>query len=281
MTKLKINRGLIKVIFLTIFTLGIYHFVLIHGVSRDLNAVCADDRRKTGGVVKYILLSIVTLGIYSIIWWCCSAHRIAAYGRRHNVPTETGAASWILWHIFGIFLCGIGPLVALHRYLESMNLICRDAITRRNEEERVHAQTAVIAEPMVQVLAPMVTDAVTRALNAQDVTAPSSAENGEDARITAITESVMQALKPIVTETVATVLSAQEAPAPVETAPVEESPAEEVPVEEALVEEAPVEEAPVEEAPVEEAPVEETPVEEAPVEEVPVEEAPTEEKQDA
>ena len=209
MTKLKTSRGLIKYLFFSFITCGIYGFFFIHNMAKDLNVACAEDNRKTAGLLKYILLSIVTLGIYSIIWMWRSANRIAAYGERNNVLTTTTGGSWFMWNLFGVLLCGLGPFYALYNYLYSMNLICRDFNSREAAKAEDDAQVARIANAVVQALAPMI------------------------AANTAVEETPAE-------EAPVEEVPAEEAPA--EEAPVEEAPAEEAPAEEAPAEEAPAEE---------------------------------------
>ena len=210
MTKLKTSRGLIKFLFFSLITFGIYPFFFIHGMAKDLNLACAEDNRKTAGLLKFILLSFITCGIYAIVWWWCSANRIASYGQRHNVPTKTSGISWLLWNLLGSALCGLGPFIAMHNYLKSMNLICRDAIAREKAEAEAAAQAAAQAEA----------DAARAAQDAANAQAAAAAQAAM------IAEAVAQALA---AQKAATAAPAPEAaPAPVEEAPAaEEAPAEE------------------------------------------------------
>ena len=130
MTKLKTNRSMILYFLLTAITCGIWSFVFVHKQAKDLNVVCAEDGKKTGGFVKYLILTPLTLGIYGIIWWCASASRVKAYGARHNVAGVTGAASLILWTTIGSMLFGLGPFIAIHKYMKSTNRICKDFMAR-------------------------------------------------------------------------------------------------------------------------------------------------------
>ena len=97
MSSLKTNRGVIKLIFLSIITLGIYSLFFIRKLAKDLNTVCDGDGKHNGGLIKYLLFSVITFGIYGIIWWCKAAGRISAYGKRNNVDTSTSVGSLIVW----------------------------------------------------------------------------------------------------------------------------------------------------------------------------------------
>ena len=152
MTQLKTSRGLIKFILLTFITCSIYPFFFIHSLAKDLNLVCQEDGRKTAGLIKLFLLSFITCGIYGIIWWYSSANRIADYGKRHSVNVKTSGMSWLLWNILGSLLCGLGPLIAMHNYLHSMNDICKHAIARE-QAEKLAAEQAAAAAAAAQVAA--------------------------------------------------------------------------------------------------------------------------------
>ena len=146
MTKLKTNRSMILYFLLTAITCGIWPFVFVHKQAKDLNVVCAEDGKKTGGTLKFILLSIVTLGIYGIIWWCASASRVKAYGARHNVAGVTGAASLILWSTIGNIVFGLGIFIAIHKYMKSTNRICKDFMAREKAAKEAEELAAKKAE---------------------------------------------------------------------------------------------------------------------------------------
>lgn len=132
MQKLKTNRGWFKLWFLTFITCGIYPFFFYHRFAKDINLVCEEDGRKTAGLGKLILFTLITFGVYGIIWMWKTANRIRAYGVRHNVPVKTSGAKYFLWCTVGNLLFGLGPIIGLHKYLKSMNKICKDAIAREN-----------------------------------------------------------------------------------------------------------------------------------------------------
>lgn len=129
--RLKTNRGLLKYILLNFITCGIYNYFLIHNLARDTNEICQGDGRKTGGLLAFILLSFITCGIYSLVWWYKLCNRIAANGPRYNTFIQQNGATYLLWTIVGIFLCGLGPLVATYQVLHNMNALCA-AYNRHN-----------------------------------------------------------------------------------------------------------------------------------------------------
>ena len=125
------NRSLLSYIFLTIITLGIYSWFFIYSIARDVNTACNNDGQKTSGLVAYILLSFITCGIYPIIWEYNLGNRLADNARRYGMNFQENGTSVLMWHIFGILICGIGPFVAMNILINNTNRIC-DAYNREN-----------------------------------------------------------------------------------------------------------------------------------------------------
>ncbi|WP_178006206.1 DUF4234 domain-containing protein [Mediterraneibacter sp.] len=123
-TPLKTDRGLLGYIVLSIITCGIYGYYFIYTVARDVNTACAGDGKTTGGLVQFILLSIVTCGIYSWWWEYSLGNRLAANAPRYGLSFSENGTTILLWLIFGAFLCGIGPFIAMNIIIKNTNSIC-------------------------------------------------------------------------------------------------------------------------------------------------------------
>ncbi len=123
MRKLKTNRGLFAYFILSAVTCGIYGIIFMHSLAEDTNEACKGDGQKTAGVLAFILLTIVTCGIYAIVWWYKLADRLNANCIKNNVPSSITGGSLLCWTIFGSMLCGIGPLVALHKLFKTSNAL--------------------------------------------------------------------------------------------------------------------------------------------------------------
>lgn len=123
-TPLKTDRGLLGYILLTFITCGIYSYYFIYSVARDVNTACEGDGKSTGGLLKFILLSIITCGIYSWIWQYSLGNRLAANAPRYGMNFQENGTTVLLWDLFGLFLCGIGPFIAMNIIIKNTNSIC-------------------------------------------------------------------------------------------------------------------------------------------------------------
>ena len=123
--KLKTNRGLLKLILLSIITFGIYGLVVWSAVSSDINTAASRyDGKKT---MHYLLLLFIvgpiTMGIAYIVWFHRISNRIGNELARRGIAYHFSAGTYWGWGILGSFLCGIGPLIYVHKLLKAMNLI--------------------------------------------------------------------------------------------------------------------------------------------------------------
>lgn len=122
--RLQDDRSLIIYILLTIITCGIYSYYFVYKMAHDVNIACEGDGEKTSGLVAFIVLSFVTCGIYSWIWQYGLANRLAANAPRYGMNFQENGSTVMLWLIFGAFICGIGPFVAMNILIKNTNKIC-------------------------------------------------------------------------------------------------------------------------------------------------------------
>lgn len=123
--QLKTNRGLLKLILLSIITFGIYGLVVFSAVSSDINTIASRyDGKKT---MHYLLLTFIvspiTAGIAGIVWYHRISNRIGNELARRGIAYKFGAGSFWGWGVLGSLLFGIGPLVYCHKILKAMNLL--------------------------------------------------------------------------------------------------------------------------------------------------------------
>lgn len=134
--QMKTNRSLFIFIILTILTCGIYEFCFLHEMAKDINKICEEDGESTTGVLKLIIFTILTCGIYWYIWEYQFQDRLASNAPRYGVTmTETGSTV-LLWTIFGLLCCGIGPFVAFYIMIKNLNRMSRAY------NEKISAQAA-------------------------------------------------------------------------------------------------------------------------------------------
>lgn len=122
--KLKTDRGLLSYIVLDIITCGIYGYYFIYKLAHDVNIACEGDGESTSGLLKFILLSIITCGIYSWYWDYKLGNRLSANAQRYGLTFQENGTSVLMWCIFGVLICGIGPFIAMNILIKNTNIIC-------------------------------------------------------------------------------------------------------------------------------------------------------------
>ena len=153
----KTNRGLIAYYLLSWITFGIYPLYFIHRVHVELNEVCKEDGKKTRGLFLFIVFGIITLGIYPICWWCFTANRMNDLMTRNNMKPRIGAVSFLCWNIFGSLLFGLGPIIAMYKYIHSLNDVNeihnQQIRAKLTEEQNAKAAAAAAAAAQVAIQA--------------------------------------------------------------------------------------------------------------------------------
>lgn len=123
--KLDEHRGLIKYIIFGVLTCSIYSLYFIYKLSEDINIACnGDGRDVTGGLGAYIGYSILTCGAYSTCWQYSLADRIRDNAKRYGVFVQETGLTLLLYQTVGVLLCGLGPLIAMHKLCKNANQIC-------------------------------------------------------------------------------------------------------------------------------------------------------------
>lgn len=123
--QLPTERGLLKFIFLSLITFGIYGVVILIRISEEINIVASRaDGQRTMHYMLMMMLTPITLGIYPIVWQHTLCNRIGAELRRRGYNYKFGAGTFWGWGVFGSLIL-IGPFIYFHKYFKSMNLINR------------------------------------------------------------------------------------------------------------------------------------------------------------
>jgi hypothetical protein len=126
--KLKTNRGLLKLILLSLVTFGIYPLVLYSAISGDINTIASryDGKKTMHYCLLFFLVGPITLEIASLVWYHRISARIGSELIRRGIAYKFGAGSFWGWNILGSLLFGIGPFIYLHKLCKAMNLLCED-----------------------------------------------------------------------------------------------------------------------------------------------------------
>lgn len=118
-----LNRSLLKLILLSIITLGIYEFVFYYKWARDVNIICDGDGNKTPGLLAFMFLSLITFGIYGLWWYYSLGNRLNNNAERYNCTINENGTTILVWMLVGMFVCGICSLIALHYLIRNTNTL--------------------------------------------------------------------------------------------------------------------------------------------------------------
>ncbi len=121
---LKTDRNLFIFILLSLVTCGIYSYIFIYEIARDVNIACEGDGEETPGLLLLILLSIVTCGIYAYIWYYKLGNRLAKNMQRYGYPAPDNGTTVLLWMTLGSLICGIGPFIGMNIIINGTNTVC-------------------------------------------------------------------------------------------------------------------------------------------------------------
>ena len=117
------RRGLGKMIFLGLLTLGIYPLVIYSSIVTELNiAASRYDGKRTMTFFGMTMLAPLTLGIYAYVWYHNLCARIGDELQRRGVDYKFGPSHFWLWGILGSFIL-VGPFIFTHKLMKSMNLL--------------------------------------------------------------------------------------------------------------------------------------------------------------
>ena len=121
---LNTNRGLLKYLFFSLLTLGIYSLVVMYNISNDINTIATsrDGKHTLNYLWIFFILNWLTLGIAPFIWFHNISNRIGNQLKAYDLPYSFGAGSFWLWQVLGSFIY-IGPFVYHYKLFKAMNII--------------------------------------------------------------------------------------------------------------------------------------------------------------
>ena len=119
--QLPTERGLGKMFFLGIITLGIYPIVIWSRIVTELNiAASRYDGKRTMPYFAMVTLAPITLGIYALVWMHKFCHRIRDESVRRNTGADFSPSDFWLWGVLGSLII-VGPFVFVHKLMKAMN----------------------------------------------------------------------------------------------------------------------------------------------------------------
>ncbi len=128
---MKNNRGLAKIILLSIITFGIYGIVFWYSLAEDLNILCPNAKK----TMNYILLAFIvgpfTLGIGYIVWYHKISNKMGVALKERGISYDMSAATFWIWEVL-LSCIVIGPFVYIHKVCKAMNLLADDFNSKRN-----------------------------------------------------------------------------------------------------------------------------------------------------
>ena len=154
------QRGLLKMLLLSLLTLGIYPVVIYSRISEEINMVSSrHDGQRTMPFLFMCMLAPLTLMIYPFVWIHGLCNRMDAELQRRQISYKFSAASFWLWNLVYGFVGGLitgitvyvlyaivelaplliiligsllllssmaGPCIFIHKMMKAMNLINAD-----------------------------------------------------------------------------------------------------------------------------------------------------------
>ena len=125
--QLKTNRGLLKLILLSIITFGIYGIVFYSSISEDINAIAGryDGKKTMHYCLLIFIIAPITLGIGALVWIHKLSNRIGSELTRRGLGYSFGAGSFWLWNTIGALII-VGPFIYMHKLCKAMNMIAAD-----------------------------------------------------------------------------------------------------------------------------------------------------------
>ena len=125
--RIKTHRGVIKVILLSILTLGIYGIAFRAGIGNDMNVIASryDGKKTMNYWLMALVISPLTLFIGYLVWNHNLAKRIGAELKRRGIHFSFGAGTFWFWNIVGL-LFAAGPFIYTSKLCKAMNKLAKD-----------------------------------------------------------------------------------------------------------------------------------------------------------
>ena len=125
--QLKTNRGMVKLLLLSLVTFGIYPLFFYASLAEDVNAICGryDGKKSMNYWLLAFIVGPLTLGIGYIVWMHRLCNRIGGEMRRRNLHHAISAGPYWGWTTLGALIV-VGPFVFLAKLCKAMNTLAAD-----------------------------------------------------------------------------------------------------------------------------------------------------------
>jgi len=122
--QLKTNRGVLKVILLSIITFGIYGIVFYYGVCNDVNTIASPyDGKKSMNYILVIILAGISFGIVPLVWTHNITNRIGGELSRRGIDYKFSASDFWIFSVLLSFTI-ICPILYLNKFCTALNKLC-------------------------------------------------------------------------------------------------------------------------------------------------------------
>lgn len=105
---------------LCLITFGIYGLVFVYKMTSDINTITGDEAPETSPGLALVLY-MFTCGIYPLIWYYQQGQKLYNSGMAKGVAVKETGGTYLLWIIPGALLFGLGPLIALAKFIKNYN----------------------------------------------------------------------------------------------------------------------------------------------------------------
>lgn len=125
-TPIKDDRSFLKLLLLSIVTLGIYNLWHLHFWTKDINTLCKDDGKNNEGILLYILFTLLTCGLFPLFWWFKAADRLSRAAVRNSVSVDISGGKVLLLCLVGMLTWGIFIWYAQYLVMRATNDLATD-----------------------------------------------------------------------------------------------------------------------------------------------------------
>lgn len=123
MGRLETKRNLFLYLLFCILTFGIYHFIFVNKIAKDVNVACRLDGKSTIGGWVYFFLFAPTSGFFGLIWMCMLISRTSAFLLSKNKHSRISVIGYLLWSTLGLLIV-VGPFIAMYKVIKNVNDVC-------------------------------------------------------------------------------------------------------------------------------------------------------------